>query len=390
MVGNVESIITLNAMTKKISSIILSALLISVCAFGQSVEKLPYGKTKDGTEIYAYVVKNKNGLSFTAITYGATLTEIRVPDKNGKLDDIALGFDSLSGYESSKNPYFGALVGRYGNRISGASFEIDGKEFKVSANEKGKCLHGGVEGFNRKIWRAEEIRGKNFAGVKFAMTSPDSDQGFPGKLDVVVIYTLSNKNALSIEYFAQTDKATPVNLTQHTYFNLAGAGNGTVLDTVAFINAKDITPVDKDLITDGSFMPVKNTPFDFYSKPVRIGDGVGKTSNTQISFGGGFDHNFVITRKADGKMRLAGIFTEPNSGRVLKVYTTEPGVQFYTCNSMDGSLVGKGGKKYSKYGAFAFETQHFPDSPNKETYPSTILEPGDIYHSKTVWVFGAE
>ena len=374
-------------MAKKFLSALLISALSVLFASAQSVEKIPYGKTKNGVDVYAYVVKNKNGLSFTAITYGATLTQICVPDRNGKFDDITLGFDSLSGYESAENPYFGALVGRYGNRISNASFKIGGKAFKVSANENGKCLHGGVEGFNRKIWRAEEIRGRDFAGVKFALTSPDADQGFPGKLDVVVIYTLSNSNALSIEYFAQTDKATPVNLTQHTYFNLAGEGKGDILGTIASINAREITPVDANLIPNGFFMDVRGTPFDFYTNPVTIGARIDDASSLQIKRGGGYDHNFVISRKADGKMRLAGSFTEPSSGRVLRVYTTEPGVQFYSGNFLDGSIAGKGQKKYGRRGAFAFETQHFPDSPNKSSFPSTILEPGDIYHTKTVWEF---
>lgn len=346
-----------------------------------TVEKSNFGTLEDGTVIEAFTLRNARGAMAKVITYGATLTELWVPDKNGKLGDVVFGFDGLKGYLGS-HPYFGSTVGRYANRIAKGKFTLDGKEYTLAINNGPNSLHGGKIGFDRRVWKAEPLREPSAAAVRFTYLSPDGEENYPGNLSVSVTYTLTDENALKLDYSAKTGKATPVNLTNHSYFNLAGSG-GDILGNVLYLNADRFTPVDSTLIPTGEIRPVKGTPLDF-TKPTPIGAHIAEIKDI-----GGYDHNFVINGEP-GKLRLAARVSEPTSGRQMEVWTTEPGVQFYSSIGLDGTIVGKGGITYKKYGALCLETQHYPDSPNHPNFPSTIVRPGESFHSETIYKFSAK
>ena len=347
------------------------------------ISQQTFGKTQDGTAVDIFTLTNSNGVEVRAITYGGIIVSLRTPDKNGKLDDIVLGFDTLDSY-LGKHPYFGAIIGRYGNRIGNAKFTLDGVEYKLAANNGPNSLHGGLKGFDKAVWKAQSLENDQGVGVVFTHTSPDSEEGYPGNLAAKVTYTLTNQNELIFDYEATTDKPTPVNLTQHTYFNLAGAGKGDVLGHEVLLNADSFTPVDSNLIPTGEIRKVAGTPFDF-TKPTAVGARINQ-DDEQLKLAGGYDHDFVINRRGEEPSLAARVY-EPTSGRVLEVSTTQPGVQLYTGNFLDGTLTGKGGHVYQKRSGLCLETQHFPDSPNKPDFPSTILRPGETYRSRTIFKF---
>lgn len=349
------------------------------------MKKQAFG-TVQGNSVDLYTLTNADGIEVRATNFGGIIVSIRVPDKNGRVADVALGFDKLDGYLDNK-PYFGALVGRYANRIAGARFTLDGVQYSLAANNGPNTLHGGNKGFNKVIWKAEPFENSKGVGLILTYLSKDGEEGYPGNLNVKVTYTLSDRDELSFDYEATTDKATPVNLTQHTYFNLAGEGQGDILGHELTLNADRFTPVDKTLIPSGELRSVKSTPFDF-TKPTTIGARI-NDKDEQIELGRGYDHNFVIRRTGNG-LELAARAHEPQTGRVLEVYTTEPGVQFYSGNFLDGTITGKQGHVYKQHFGFALETQHFPDSPNHPDFPSTILRPGQVYRSQTVYKFLVE
>ena len=318
--------------------------------------------------------------------YGGIVVSLMTPDKAGKMEDVVLGFDSLAPYET-KSPYFGALIGRYGNRIGKAQFTLDGKVYKLAQNDNGNTLHGGTKGFDKRVWQAEEINKDNTAGLKLTYTSPDMEEGFPGKLNVTVTYTLTNDNALEIDYQATTDKKTVINLTNHSYFNLTGNAKRDVLEHVLMLNAKQFVPIDKTLIPTGKLQDVKGTPFDF-TQPTPVGSRI-NVDDEQLKLGGGYDHCWVLDKSGD-QMSLAATVYEPASGRYMEVTTTEPAVQFYTGNFLDGTLTGKYGVTYNKRYALCLETEHYPDSPNKPDFPSVVLNPGDTYQTSTVYKFSVK
>jgi galactose mutarotase len=351
---------------------------------GARVTRSDFGRMPDGTPVDLYTLTNANGMEVRTMTYGGIIVSLKVPDRSGHLGDVVLGYDSLAGYLKS-SPYFGAIIGRYGNRIGHARFTLDGTTYRLPANDGANTLHGGTVGFDKVVWDAEPFWGDSGVGVVFTHTSPDGDQGFPGNLAVQVTYTLTNRNALEVDYRAKTDKPTPVNLTQHSYFDLAGAGTGDILSHVLWINADRYTPVDSALIPTGELAPVAGTPFDFRT-PTAIGARIGE-ANEQLRRAGGYDHNFVLNRTGPGLVHAVRV-VEPTSGRTLDVYTTQPGLQFYSGNFLDGTITGKGGHVYGHRFGFCLETQHFPDSPNEPDFPSTILRPGEEYSSRTVFAFG--
>jgi aldose 1-epimerase len=392
-------------MGKKLDHVYLIVLLLSLMAlcscevrFGHEdgpvllrgktamdLQKKTFGKTADGTVVDLYTLTNANGLKAAIMTYGAIVVSLEVPDRNGKLDDIVLGFDSLEEYLKG-HPYFGAIVGRYGNRIGKAKFTLNGVEYQLAANNNGNHLHGGIKGFDKVVWKAEPVKKDNAVGVKLSYLSKDGEEGYPGNLAVTVIYTLTNSDELKIEYKATTDKPTPINVTHHSYFNLAGQGSGDILSHELMLNADRFTPVDEGLIPTGELRPVNGTPFDF-TWPTTIGSRI-NLANEQLKFGLGYDHNFVLN-SGGGKLALAAKLYEPTTGRVMEVHTTEPGIQFYSGNFLDGTNIGKGGKVYKHRNGFCLETQHFPDSPNKPEFPPVTLNPGETYTHVTVHKFYA-
>ena len=343
----------------------------------------PFGETEAGP-VTKYTLENAGGMQVSVINQGGIITEIVVPDREGHMDDVVLGFESLGGY-LEENPYFGAFIGRYGNRIAEGRFELGGKQYSLPVNNGPNSLHGGLRGFDKKYWTATPLEENDRVGVRLTGTSPDGEEGYPGTLTVTVHYWLDNDNALTLEYRAETDEATPVNLTNHSYFNLRGAGNGNILGHELMIAADQFTPVDETLIPTGELHPVEGTPFDF-RQPTAIGERI-DADNEQIRFGGGYDHNFVLDGSGEGLRQVATVY-EPTTGRTLEVATTEPGVQFYSGNFLDGSNIGKGGTPYALRSGFCLETQHFPDSPNQPGFPATILQPGESYASTTVYRFG--
>jgi aldose 1-epimerase len=346
------------------------------------VNRASFGSVPDGGAVDVYTLKNANGVEVRAINYGAIITSIRVPDRAGRFGDVVLGFDTLDGYLKT-HPYFGTVVGRYGNRIAGGRFSLKGQIYKLAQNNGPNHLHGGNKGFDKYVWKGEPLA--NGRGVAFSRTSPDGEEGYPGSLAVRVTYTLTDKNELVVEYHATTDKATPVNLTQHSYFNLSGDPSTDILGHELRIDADRYTPVDSTLIPTGELAPVQGTPFDF-RKPVAIGARIDQP-NEQLKFGRGYDHNWVLNRKGS-EPGFAARLVEPKSGRTLEVMTKEPGVQFYTGNFLDGTIKGKGGTVYKQRAGLCLETQHFPDSPNKPNFPSAVLEPGAAYRTTTVFTFG--
>lgn len=348
------------------------------------VSREPFGQLPDGRAVERFTITNANGLEIRAITYGGIITSIRVPDRAGTLGDVVLGFDTLDGYLTD-HPFFGAIIGRYGNRIAKGQFTLNGRTYSLATNNGPNSLHGGNKGFDKVLWDAQPLPDGN--GVAFTRTSPDGEEGYPGNLKVRVTYTLTDKNELVVEYHATTDKATPVNLTQHSYFNLAGEGSGDILGHRLMLNADRYTPVDATLIPTGELAPVEGTPFDFRT-PTTIGARIDQ-SNAQLKNGQGYDHNWVLTRKGPG-LELAARVSEPKSGRTLEITTTEPGIQFYSGNFLDGKIKGKSGHVYAHRTGFCLETQHFPDSPNHPNFPSTILQPGREYSTKTVFRFDVQ
>jgi len=350
------------------------------------VEVQPFGAISSGQKTDLYVMTNSKGMAVSITNYGATVVSIKVPDRGGKVDDVTLGFDTARGYEEGK-AYFGATVGRYANRIAHGTFTLDGKTCTLPKNNGDNTLHGGLNGFSKKIWAGKEVSSKDGVAVQFTYVSPDGEEGFPGTLTATVLFTLSkDRNELRIDYTASTDKPTVLNLTNHSYFNLAGQNQGSILDETLQLNASRFTPVDATLIPTGELRDVKNTPFDF-THAVAIGARI-DDADDQLRFGRGYDHNWVLDKPKDANGPvLAAVAKDPKSGRVLEILTTEPGIQFYTGNFLDGTVRGKGGYAYPRRSAFCLETQHFPDSPNQANFPSTTLMPETQYHSTTVFRF---
>lgn len=352
------------------------------------VEQSDFGVTPAGDSVDVFTITNSKGMRMRVTNYGGIITSLHAPGRNG-MEDVVLGFDSLEAYTNetyeSANPYFGAIIGRYGNRIDGAQFTLDGQTYTLQANNGPNHLHGGEPGFDEVVWSAEPFETADSVGVVLTYTSPDGEEGYPGRLDTKVTYALTNDNEVALTYQATTTKPTPVNLTQHSYFNLDGAGDETILDHELMIDADTFTPVDSTLIPTGQFRSVAGTPFDF-QEPTPIGARI-DADNRQLNIAGGYDHNFVLSRQESDSLRLAARVYGPDSGRLMEVFTTEPGLQFYSGNFLDGSLVGKSGTPYQQHAGFALETQHFPDSPNQPNFPSTILRPDETYTTRTVYRF---
>jgi aldose 1-epimerase len=331
-----------------------------------------------------YILNNAHGIEARIIAYGGIITSLRVPDRSGNFANVVLGFNSVEEYQT-RNPYFGAIIGRYGNRIGGAKFTLDSVQYTLPVNNGPNSLHGGLKGFDKQTWTVQDSTSNS---ITLTYLSKDGEEGYPGNLSVKNVYTLIDNNELRIEYTATTDKPTVVNLTNHSYFNLAGNGAGSIYDHIVTINADRYTPVDDNLIPTGELAPVEGTPLDF-RLPKRIGAGI-RAAHPQLIKGRGYDHNFVLNLPDDHSLALAARVYDPASGRIMEVLTTEPGVQFYTSNFVDGTLVGSSGGMYRQGDAFCLETQHFPDSPNKPEFPSTVLRPGETYHSVTVYKFSVD
>ncbi len=360
---------------------------VAVESGGAGVSVAPFGATPDGQEVSLYTLTNAKGMTAKIINFGAIVQSLMVPDRNGALADVALGFDALEEY-IGEHPYFGAVVGRYGNRIAKGKFALEGKSYVLAINNPPNALHGGLKGFDKQVWTATILDDGGAPGLKLQLVSRDGEEGYPGTVTATVVYRLTNDNELVIHYEATTDAPTVLNLTNHSYFNLDGAGAGDILDHVVMINADRFTPVDETLIPTGELRPVADTPFDFRtSKP--LGRDIG-AEDEQIRFGLGYDHNFVLNKDKADALTLAARVQGPKSGRVMEVLTTEPGLQFYSGNFLDGTNVGKGNVVYRHRFGFCMETQHFPDSPNQPDFPSTVLNPGETYDTTTIYRFTAE
>jgi len=370
-------------------SLMISTLTAQAAGLGS--QQSSFGKLPDGTPIEKFVLTNSHGMQATVITYGGVLQALKVPDRKGHSEDVVLGFDDVQGYLDNPTVFFGATIGRFGNRIAEGRFSLDGKSYQIPQNDKTNALHGGPQGFNTKVWKAEPAKGDGWVGVTLSYVSPDGEMGFPGTLTTQVTYQLDEHNQLTLKYRATTDKPTVLNLTNHSYFNLAGAGSGTVLKQVAMLNADTYTPVTAKLIPTGKLPPVAGTPMDF-RKPTPIGKHIAD-ANQQLKYAepkqGGYDFNWVLNTHGDLE-KAAAVVTDPSSGRTLTLYTTEPGVQFYTGNFLEGNIKGKAGKTYGHWGAFTLETQHYPDSPNQPNFPSTRLDPGQTYTQTTIFKFTAK
>ena len=351
-----------------------------------SITKASFGKLADGTEVYLFTLRNARGAEAKISNYGGIVTSLKVADKNGNFDDVVLGYDNLDGYLKS-TPYFGALIGRYGNRIAKGKFTLNGKEYTLAQNNGANSLHGGLKAFDKVAWTVEEAEvGEHGPELELTYTSKDGEEGFPGNLKVKASYTLTADNALKVKFSATTDQPTVVNLTHHSYFNFAG--HGDVLGHVVTINADKFIPVDDTLIPTGELRPVSGTPFDF-TKPIAIGARI-NDDDAQLKLGKGYDHTWVLNKPAAGKLTLAATVSEPSSGRVMEVWTTEPGTQFYTGNFLDGTITGKGGWTYQVRNGFCFEPQHFPDSPNHPAFPTTVLNPGQTYKNTIIYKFSVQ
>ena len=348
--------------------------------------KRAFGKTGDGKQVDLYVLSNKNGVEVDVTNFGAAVVSLKVPDRHGKTDDVVLGYDDLDGYLHDKS-YFGATVGRYANRIAHGKFTLNETTYTLAKNDGENHLHGGVRGFNKVVWEAKDVSIAGAAALQLNYLSKDGEEGYPGNLSVQVTYTLTNNNELKIDYSATTDKDTVVNLTHHSYFNLAGQGKGDILQHQLLLHASKFTPVDAKLIPTGEIRSVKGTPLDFASATA-IGSRIGQ-DDEQLKLGHGYDHNFVLDGGTEGAPVLAAQVYEPSSGRVMEVWTTQPGVQFYSGNFLDDTIRGKSGSTYRRRAAFCLETQHFPDSPNKPNFPSTILKPGSQFKSSTTYKFSS-
>jgi len=385
---------------KKASLIILSVLMLIACnnktkdkemeeqkpEIGLTYTKFSviedaYGEI-DGNKITQYTLTNPKGMSVKILNYGGTVTDIMAPDKHGKMGDVVLGYDSLSGYLQTGNPYFGCLVGRYANRIANAKFTLDGKTYQLAANDHGNTLHGGLKGFDKRIWTASDMNSDSLSSIKFSYDSKDGEEGYPGNMHTEVVYTLTGDNQLKIDYTATTDKATPVNLTNHCYFNLSAGADSTILDHELMLKADKYTPVNDKLIPTGKIDAVKGTPMDFTTAK-KIGKDIAQVT-------GGYDHNWVLN-KNEGVLVMIGSLYHATSGRYMEVLTTQPGIQFYSGNFLDGTLKNtRGGAKYVQHAGLCLETQHFPDSPNQPSFPNTILKPGEVYKHTTVYAFSVK
>ena len=356
-----------------------------------TITSAPFGQTPDGTPVEIYTLRNSRGAEARIMTYGGIVQSLKVPDRDGKFADVVLGFDSLDGYTKDSYvkscPFFGALIGRYGNRIAGGKFTLEGNTYMLETNNNGNTLHGGSKGFDKVVWTAKPVESPYGPSLVLTYISKDGEEGFPGDLVVSAVYSLTDDNGLKLEFSATTDKPTVVNLTHHSYFNLAGQGNGDILSHKVYINADQTTPVNSLLIPTGELKSVEGTPFDF-----RTATAIGARINdpdTILQYGPGYDHNWVINKPLGAYGLLARV-EEPNSGRVLEVYSDQPAVQFYTGNFLDGTLVGKGGAVYQRRTAFCLEPQHYPDSPNEPSFPSTELKPGEAYHTIILYKFSVE
>ncbi|MDQ2730912.1 MAG: galactose mutarotase [Armatimonadota bacterium] len=372
---------------------IICALAAAVILFGSvpvqarsRITAQPFGRTPAGQAVTLYTLTNTQGAEARIMTYGGTVVSLKMPDRNGRLGDVVLGFDNLNGYLSKADPYFGALIGRYGNRIANGQFTLDGRTYHLAKNNGPNSLHGGIIGFDKRVWSAAPFRRTMGPALALTYLSRNGEEGYPGNLLVRVVYTLTNDNSLRIYYTASTDRDTVLNLTNHSYFNLAGAGNGDILDHRVMINANRFTPVSKTLIPTGELRRVRGTPFDF-RRFHAIGTRI-NANNQQLHYGMGYDHNFVLNHR-DSSLVFAAQVYSPRSGRMMTVYTTQPGVQLYTGNFLDGTAVGKGGKVYKHRYALCLETQHYPDSPNHPRFPTTELRPGERFRSPTIYQFSA-
>jgi aldose 1-epimerase len=358
--------------------VVSSALLVHAQA---GVTKQSFGKTADGQNVDLYTLRNVHGVEAKITNYGGIVTSLKVPDRRGKFDDVVLGFNDLDSYLKG-HPYFGAIIGRYGNRIAKGRFTLNGVEYKLAVNNGENTLHGGIKGFDKVVWTAQDSKTRLGPSIALTYLSKDGEEGYPGNLNVKVVYTLTNNNELRIDYTATTDKDTVTNLTHHSYFNLAGEGNGDILNHQVLINATRFLPTDAGSIPTGELRSVTGTPFDF-RKMMTIGARINQDEE-QLKLGNGYDHNWIINGRG---MRLAAQAYEPTSGRRMQVWTTEPGLQFYTGNFLDGTLTGKSGKVYPRRSGFCFETQHYPDSPNHPAFPTTTLKKGATYRSTTIYKF---
>jgi aldose 1-epimerase len=372
---------------------IITLALLAVFAFASCNQKISktvikpeaFHKMVDGKQVELFTLKNKNGLEIAITNYGGRIVSLMVPDKSGKMEDIVLGYETIDGYLNANEQYFGGSIGRYGNRIANGKFTLDSIEYKLAINNKPNSLHGGVKGFSAKVWDAV-LKGNN--ELELSLVSPDMEEGYPGELKVKVNYKLTDSNELTLTYRAETSKPTVLNLTNHSYFNLHGAGNGDILDHEVFLNADKYTPVDSTLIPTGKIESVIGTPLDF-TTPATVGARINE-KNEQLAFGLGYDHNFVLN-KVDGKaVSLAASVYDPQSGRFMEVFTNEPGVQFYCGNFLKGKEIGKQNKPYNYRSALCFETQHFPDSPNHADFPTVVLRPGEIYNSVCIYKFSTK
>ena len=364
---------------------ILVALAIVSCNqnnISSIISPEAFNKKIDGKRVELFTLKNKNGFEMCVTNYGGRIVSLMVPDRSGKTEDIVLGYDSLNGYLNSNEQYFGAAIGRYGNRIANGHFKLDDKEYTLAINNPPNALHGGIKGFSKKVWDAVQ---NSMNEVEFTLVSPDMDEGFPGELKVMMVYRLTEKNEVGIYYSARTSKPTVLNLTNHSYFNLHGAGNGDILDHVLYINADKYTPVNQTLIPTGNVETVKGTPFDF-TTPTQIGARI-NAANEQLKFGLGYDHNFVLNKESGKNISFAASVYDPLSGRFMEVFTNEPGIQFYCGNFLKGKEIGKKNKTYNFRSALCLETQHYPDSPNLSQFPTVVLRPGEIYSSACLYRF---
>ncbi|WP_439130094.1 aldose epimerase family protein [Polaribacter sp.] len=359
----------------------------SMVAENLAIVKSEFGKTKEGTAIENYTLKNKNGVELNVITYGGRITSLKVPNKNGKLENVVLGHDTMEGYLRADNPFFGALIGRYGNRIAKGKFSLNGEEYTLATNDGSNHLHGGVNGFDRVIWTAIPMEGKENSSLKLTYLSKDGEEGYPGNLEVTVIYTLTKDNSVEVAYQATTDKSTVVNLTQHAYFNLTGDFSKDILNHDVVIDADTYLPVDATLIPTGEIRKVEGTPFDFNSSK-KVGKEINAT-NEQLKRGKGYDHCWVLNGD-NGEMRFVASAYDGTSGRFMEIHSEEPAIQFYTGNFLDGSLPMPNGGTYAHRTGFCLETQHYPDSPNQEKFPSTVLNPGETYSTKTIFKFSVK
>jgi aldose 1-epimerase len=365
--------------------ILVAFLLLSsaLLTHAQSVTKQSFGKTADGENVDLYTLRNTRGAEAKIMNYGGIVVSLKVPDRSGKFDDVVLGFNDLDSYLKG-HPYFGAIIGRYGNRIAKGRFTLNGKEYKLAVNNGENHLHGGIKAFDKVVWTGSENRTKAGPAVVLTYRSKDGEEGYPGNLDVRVAYTLTNNNELRIDYSATTDQDTVINLTHHSYFNLAGEGNGDILNHSVVINGNHFLPTDAGSIPTAELRKVQGTPFDFLTSHT-IGERINEDEE-QLKLGNGYDHTWIINGR-DGTMRMAAQAYETTSGRQMQVWTTEPGVQFYTGNFLDGTLTGKSGKLYPRRSGFCFETQHYPDSPNQPSFPTTTLKKGATYKSTTIYRF---